>query len=238
MTTFKELNRKNNELHHRLNDENMEIMTDMVVYLRSRLSDFQVELIRQDLLDMALSAQDRHVPLSEVFGEDYKKFCDEIIENGKRRDGLWTALDWIRYMSLGVAMLALYDCVLTKRVLDLWRFVASGAHVVPAYPITAGFVFSTLAIMAAAHALVFAIARHAFETHRLLTLSRPRRFAIGAALATLFCAFVLATYVLSKVVLVRISMYAYLCALASLFVLYGLLSLVLKRRRVPIAGSW
>ncbi|MCL6627510.1 MAG: hypothetical protein K6T68_13105 [Alicyclobacillus shizuokensis] len=91
MTTFKELNRKNNELHHRLNDENMEIMTNMVLYQRSRLSDFQVELIRQDLLDMALSAQDRHVPLSEVFGEDYKKFCNEIIENVKRRDGLWTA---------------------------------------------------------------------------------------------------------------------------------------------------
>ncbi|MCL6633323.1 MAG: hypothetical protein K6T63_11915 [Alicyclobacillus herbarius] len=237
MTTYKELNRRNNELDKRLNATNKAIMTDMVVYLRgSRLSDFQVEVIRQDLLDMALSAQERQVPLSEVFGEDYQRFCDEVIASAWRQDWLWSALDWIRYISLGLAILALIDCLLSRHILDVWHLLASGARQNPLYPISLGFVFSTVVILVAAHAIVYLICRFSFQTARLLALSKVKRFALGAGIAAVACLYLWAVYTWSGVILVRIPLLTYLAAVTFLLLVYGGLSVIVERRSVPVTG--
>lgn len=82
MNELKKLNQLNNELDKKLTKENNTIMTDMVCYIRAaRLSTINQELIRQDLLEMALSAQERGELFSTVVGDEYKVFCDEIISN-------------------------------------------------------------------------------------------------------------------------------------------------------------
>ncbi|HWQ42405.1 MAG TPA: hypothetical protein VN456_10285, partial [Desulfosporosinus sp.] len=77
-----DLRKKNNELDKKLTERNSLIMTDMIVYLRvSNITDEQVESVRQDLLDMVLTAQDRGDDISSIIGEDYQAFCNEILQS-------------------------------------------------------------------------------------------------------------------------------------------------------------
>lgn len=75
-----ELNRLNNELDKQLNAENDKVLTDIICYMRiANISEYNQEVIRQDLLEMVLSAQKRGENIQTVIGEDYKVFCDNII---------------------------------------------------------------------------------------------------------------------------------------------------------------
>lgn len=63
----RELNKINNELDKQLNAENENVMTDIVCYLRgANISEYNQELIRQDLLEMFLSAQKRGENIQKV----------------------------------------------------------------------------------------------------------------------------------------------------------------------------
>lgn len=78
----KKLNKQNNKMDQKLSKENTEIMTDIVCYLRgSSLSEWDIELVRQDLLDIFLRAEKDRNHIKNVIGEDFKSFCDEIIAN-------------------------------------------------------------------------------------------------------------------------------------------------------------
>lgn len=80
MNELKRLNKSNNELDKKLNKEDSLIMTDMVCYIRGAgLTYKNQELIRQDLLEMALSAQERNEPFSLVVGNKYQEFCNDVI---------------------------------------------------------------------------------------------------------------------------------------------------------------
>lgn len=76
----KELNRSNNALDQQISPENREAFTDMICYLRgAKISAYHQELVRYDLTEMVLSAQQRGEKIREVIGEDYKGFCDNVI---------------------------------------------------------------------------------------------------------------------------------------------------------------
>ena len=76
----RELNRINNDLDKLLYLENNSAMTDIICYLRgANISEYNQEIIRQDLLEMVLSAQERNENIQTVIGTDYKTFCDDII---------------------------------------------------------------------------------------------------------------------------------------------------------------
>lgn len=78
----KALQDKNNELLKKVNKENDEVLTDIVCYLRAaNISLYQQEAVRQDLLDMVLSAQERGETIQDMVGYAYKAFCDDIIAN-------------------------------------------------------------------------------------------------------------------------------------------------------------
>lgn len=62
----KELLKANNKREELVNEENDEVLTDMICYLRaSNVSEYDQELVRADLTEMILDAQER--------GEDIKK---------------------------------------------------------------------------------------------------------------------------------------------------------------------
>jgi DNA-binding ferritin-like protein (Dps family) len=236
VTTRKELNQRNNELHRLLNEENDAIVNDMVVYLRvsPRLSDYQVELIRQDLLDMALSAQARGVPLSEVFGEDYKGFCDEIINNVRPQGYIRGAFQWLSTLSLGIAILSVIDFVFSGYIVRVYHDILSHSSVDLKYPITAGFVVGTLVIIAVANLIVYLIGKYAFDTGKLPALSRPKQFALGCLAGGCAIGYVLGTYYLDKYVLVSINVFVYLVLVLALFLLYMVIS---RRLSQPAPSS-
>lgn len=56
----KKLNKQNNILDRQISKENQSIFTDMICYLRgSNISEYDIEVVRQDLTEMVLSAQKR-----------------------------------------------------------------------------------------------------------------------------------------------------------------------------------
>lgn len=53
----------------------------MIVYLRSSdLTDYNQEVVRGDIIELILDAQQRGDNIQKVMGNSYKEICDEIIE--------------------------------------------------------------------------------------------------------------------------------------------------------------
>ena len=76
----KELLKKNNENEKNILEENDEIYTNMVVYLRgANISEYNQEKVREDLIAMIVDGQERGDDIQKVIGENYKEICDEII---------------------------------------------------------------------------------------------------------------------------------------------------------------
>lgn len=71
---------ENNELEKQLDDKTNEILTDIVVYIRSaNISDIDQENVRRDITQMLIDARGRGENADDVIGGDYKAFCDAII---------------------------------------------------------------------------------------------------------------------------------------------------------------
>lgn len=77
----KEMLKKNNNREKAITDENQEIYTNMVVYLRaSDLTEYNQELVREDLIELILDGQQRGDNIQKVMGGSYKEICDGIID--------------------------------------------------------------------------------------------------------------------------------------------------------------
>ena len=100
MTRTKQLMRENNAFERALSPEFNQVLTDMVVYLRSApVSEYNQELVRRDIGRMFLDAQRRGDSPADVIGEDYRRFCDQVLAEVPRLtvrervlDGLSTSL--------------------------------------------------------------------------------------------------------------------------------------------------
>ena len=71
----------NNELREQLNKENLAAYEDMLTYIRlsSNKSEQQTEEVLLELLEHLLEAQKSGKTAKDIFGEDIKQYCDELI---------------------------------------------------------------------------------------------------------------------------------------------------------------
>lgn len=78
----KELIKENNEKRKNLTPENEKFYTDLMLYIRTKLSvsEKQAEEVLMEMLDHLLEAQSEGKTARQVFGENPKGFADEIIE--------------------------------------------------------------------------------------------------------------------------------------------------------------
>jgi len=165
----KELLRKsNNKLDKQISKENTAILTDMVVYLRvSRISELQMELIRQDLLEMTIAAQERSESLESVIGGDYKAFCDEIIANAGPKPVMESIKESVYIIAMSVMTLLIIDIIFSGFPV---RFLKEGLGGSPDFdfnvPITLGFVTSTVVITLVAWLLINWVGKKAFALSR------------------------------------------------------------------------
>lgn len=82
----KELMKKNNEREKEILKENDEIYTNMIVYLRAAdMTQYNQELVRQDIIEMILDGQQRGDNIEQVMGSSYKEICDEIMDAMPKR---------------------------------------------------------------------------------------------------------------------------------------------------------
>lgn len=76
----KKLLSENNQLEKALTDEYQLLMTDIVCYIRSfPITMKHQEFVRKDITHMLINAQNNHQQPQDVFGDDFKQFCDDII---------------------------------------------------------------------------------------------------------------------------------------------------------------
>lgn len=81
-----QLRKQNNQLEEKVSQDNQNVLTDIIVYLRtSQISDYQQEIIRNDITQMMIDGEQRNMDMHDVIGNDYKEFCDNILAEVPKR---------------------------------------------------------------------------------------------------------------------------------------------------------
>jgi len=195
----KTLRKENNLSEKQLTKENNLILTDMIVYLHSsNLCEYDIEIIRKELIGMALEAQLREEGLSTVVGEDYKAFCDELIKNGRKKTSYETVLEFLYVVVFGGGALFFYEIIkniimvvskkgLTNSVLDL--------------PISWGFVVSFVCAILFAYGIFTFVSKNSFE----LTDSKLHKFLFIVGFTIIFVGIGFSRYFFDRFILSTIN---------------------------------
>lgn len=127
----RELNKNNNIREKEIYKNNEKIYTDMIVYLRGAdMTEYNQELVREDLIQMILDGQERGDDIQKVIGDSYKEICDEIIETIPKRTRiqkigsmleLSLAFIWILGV-ISIAKIVIGNFVSSK---ESWGFILS-----------------------------------------------------------------------------------------------------------------
>jgi len=220
-----DLKTNNNKLDKLLNVENRTALMEMVVYLRAaNISDYQVELVRQDLLDMALRSQSRNEPLSGVIGSSYQSFCDEIIRNVEHRAIMQNFIQWLMILSLSFSILVTQDVVFSGYLSRVYHSLSLHSSVDTSYPISAGFLMNTVVIAGASYLIVYLIGKYTFQTktmHAIFSaISKPKRFGFGFLAGAALMGYFFGIAQLDKFVLFSTNIIIYPAILLTFFVIY------------------
>lgn len=153
----KELLRANNALDAQLNKDNQQMMTNIVVYIRSaNISEYEQELVRRDITHMLLDAQAQGRTAAEVLGEDAQAFCEAVIAALPPRSTSERALNNVRDGLLAFVVLGVIWLV--SGAIDML-----GDRAWPYLPLTLGDVIGQVLILATAFYIFHSISCHAFD---------------------------------------------------------------------------
>ena len=96
--TAQKMNNKNNQIRNQLNEHNLKIYEDALIYVRlSNLSEFETESLLLEILDHILQAQKDGKTAEDIMGSDVKAYCNELIENIPREKTNVLFVDYLRY---------------------------------------------------------------------------------------------------------------------------------------------
>lgn len=213
----KKLMNQNNVLDKEINDENQSKYTDMICYLRGAdISEYDIEAVRQDLIEMIVCAQKRGEDIGTVIGGDYKEFCDDVIANLPRKTGKQKLIDVLSITCRGISILFAINIVLSGGPSLIIQNIISKAPGDWSISISVGNAVSIILIVFLANFMVNGIMKNALkvETKRKKAVIFLGCFIITSVLiviqklgsSTLFtiniflaCAIIVALYAVSKV---------------------------------------
>lgn len=195
----KALRKENNLQDKKLSGENNIILTDMVVYLRSsNLCEYDIEVIRKELIGMALEAQLRNEDFKNVIGSDYKFFCDELIQSGRQKTFYDKILEFLYVVVFGVGALFLYEIL--SHAANILKHDGLSLNLMY-LPISVGFLMSTVCAVVFAYGIFIFFSKYAFE----LTKSKIYKYSFVIGFAVIFCGMVACRYFLDQYVLIAIN---------------------------------
>lgn len=222
------LRKKNNELDKKLSEKNIPIMTDMIVYLRvSNITDEQVEIVRQDLLDMVLTAQDRGDDISSIIGVDYQTFCDEILQSATPKTLKERVIEGLSIIFRSLYFLLAINVIVSPATRDLIKNLINKQPIDMRFPISVGLIMSIVIIVGASYLIVLFIGKKSFKltagANELKTQPKkktyPRRFLWGALFGLAFAAFVVITVELSHFVLFNLNIFVLIFAIVVMYLI-------------------
>jgi DNA-binding ferritin-like protein (Dps family) len=215
----KKLNQHNNELEKQINTESQEAFKDISCYLRGAdISEYNQEVVRQDLLDMILSAQKRGENIQSVIEVDYKDFCDDIIANLPPKNIKEKVVEFLDILCLCLSILCTINIIMADETIALIRNFATGKILSYGISISVGSIISAIFIIIMAMIIVKFITKNAFYIGKKETVSTFKVFFLCASImaillfiswvgkATLFtinifaaCVFTLILYIIHRI---------------------------------------
>lgn len=212
----RELLKKNNSRVKALFDENVEIFTDMIIYLRgSDLSDYNQELVREDILELIIDGQERGDSIEEVMGGSYKEICDEIIEAMPKKTRKDKIMEFAATSLSGLWVLGLI--ALIKTLIEIAISDNEGLDFV----LTVGDIINAIAIIIIANVIVRYVTKTAFKTKKdksIVLLFKTWLIAVVIIGALVLNSFLFQTVVAS------ISLWIAAIAILSIFVIEKIIS--------------
>lgn len=177
----RELLKKNNSREKDIFDENKEIYTNMIVYLRgSNLSDYDQEVVREDIIELIIDGQQRGDNIEKVMGGRYKEICDEIIEampQKTKKDKI------IKFVDTSLNALWILGVIaLVKNLISSFMLEDVGFNFI----LTVGDLITTVIIIIAANMIVWFITKTAFDKEKNSVVSFLKLwFIVGAIFAVI-----------------------------------------------------
>jgi len=223
-TKTKTMNQKNNLLDKKLNAENITAMTDIVCYVRgANISDYNQEVVRQDLLEMILHAQERGENVKKVIGEDYKLFCDEVIAALPQKTKKEQILDFLNSILLCTSILGAINIVISKETILLIRNIVTGQPLNFQISFTVSSLLSYFLILAAAFLIVHVILKSSLKPEKKEKQSKLKTFLIGGSIGGSIMAIFLIIAWVGKQTLFTVNLFAACVFVLVLFIAHKLL---------------
>lgn len=217
----KKLNEQNNLLDEKINEENQRAFTDMICYLRgSDISEYDIELVRQDLTEMVLSAQDRGENIDAVIKDDYKKFCDEIIANIPPKTRLQKIFDYVDMCCQALAIVFTIYIITSRNTILIIKNTIEGKSMNYNISISVGSVISGILIILLANIIVRVIMKDAFKKE-----SKYGRLVVGIAVAVTAFVFMLIAW-LGKSTLFTVNIFLACAVTIILYVIHKIISII------------
>lgn len=223
----KELNRVNRGLDKKLKEENRQVMTDMICYIRgSYVPEYKQEVIWNDLLNMVLDAQERGESIEKVIGSDYKGFCDQVIENlppRSRKNRVAAALD---LAALCTSILGAINLILSTEMIHFIKNLFAGGGLSFQITLTWGGLLQYVGVMGVCFLLVHFVMKKSFEltTAEKRPGNRGKRFAVGGAVGLAAILFFLLCSRLEAYPIVSVNMFVMLCIVVGLYLVHKILN--------------
>lgn len=212
----RKLLKENNEFEKNLNEKNIKVITDIVVYLRAcDISEYHQEEVRRDIMQMIADGEKRNEDINIIIGEDYKTFCNEIVNAFPKRSKKEKFLDWssqILYLFSIMASIWLFSSIM---------LVLGDKASINNLPITLGAVINSILIILFSFFIVKFICRTSFDKN--VKLGKMKTFLIAwIVLFIIFTIFILIGYFL-RTELLRIPFYIGLLLIILPFILSKIL---------------
>jgi len=202
---LKKLRKENNALEQQLSQENNKIMAELVCYLRSSsICDYNLEITRKDITGMLLEAQLRKEKFSDVFGNDYRSFCDELIENGIQKTRYKKLLEILHILVFSIGVLYIGEILFSSKLIQIFMTCQFTMFIIT------GLVIAALCTLGIAICIYYYITKASFQLsihNRMIQIL----FIIGLVMGW-------TVTVLIRVLAGNLTLYSTSCLLSAVFV--------------------
>lgn len=100
------LRNENNKFEEKLSKETNDVLTDIVVYIRSTsISEYDQERVRRDIDEMLFEGERRGMSAAEIIGDDYKAFCDAVMSEVPKLSKAQRVMTAVQEVLAGVIVL-------------------------------------------------------------------------------------------------------------------------------------
>lgn len=210
------LRKENNMQDKQLSKENSPIMTDIICYLRaSDLCEYDIEIIRKELIGMALESQLRGENFSDIVGDDKKAFCMELMENGRQKTNYEKILGILYTITNALLVLYIAEIMLSSTIFNILKYNQF------TMPITLSFVVMTLFAVGMGYFVYYYFTKNSHET---LKKNRKTQILFLAGFTILWAAALLFRYLFDQMVIINVNCLYPLVAFAVAFAIIKFLN--------------